>query len=368
MKLKYPSKKDIYAVILAGGKGTRLWPLSRKSQPKQFLAILDNHSLLQETVKRVKGLTTSRNILIVTNEKQAPLVRKQLPRIKNSQILIEPSQQNTAAAIALAAHEVIRKNSKAIMVILPSDHLIRKVAVFRQAILTACRVARVEGNSVLLGVPPSCPEISFGYLKLSPPRTDPYGKNIRTVESFTEKPDLKTAKHFVASGQYVWNTGIFVWKASTFLDNLARFLPLTANAFGTIGRQWGKAGGRKLLREIYPRLKNISVDYGIMEKATDVYSIPRDLGWSDVGTWASAYKIQPKDRQGNSFPDSHFSLNSKGNYISSSTKGKFVAALGIQNLIVVDTPDILLICHRDHSQYVGEVVKKLKEKRQDYLL
>ena len=368
MKLKYPPKKDIYAVILAGGKGTRLWPLSRKSQPKQFLAILDNHSLLQETVKRVKGITTSRNILVVTNEKQAPLVRKQLPHIENSQILLEPSQQNTAAAIALAAHEVVRKNSKAIMVILPSDHLIRKVAVFRQTILAACRVAKMEGNSVLLGVPPSCPETSFGYLKLSPSRLYPYGKNIRTVENFTEKPDLKTAKHFVSSGQYVWNTGIFVWKASTFLENLARFLPSTADALGTIGHKWGKVSGRKLLRKIYPRLKNISVDYGIMEKAAHVYAIPRDLGWTDVGNWASAYKIQPKDRQGNSFPDSHISLDSKGNYIFSSTKGKFVAAVGIQNLIVVDTPDILLICHRDHTQYVGKVVKKLKEKRQDSLL
>lgn len=368
MKLKYPSKKDIYVVILAGGKGTRLWPLSRKSQPKQFLAILDNHSLLQEAVKRAKGLTTNRNILVVTNEKQVPLVRKQLPRIKNSQILVEPSQRNTAAAIALAAHEVIRKNSKAIMVILPSDHSIRKAAVFRQTILAACRVAKVEGNSVSLGVPPSCPETNFGYLKLLPPRTKPYGKNIRIVENFTEKPDLKTAKHFMASGQYVWNTGIFVWKASTFLENLARFLPSTANALGTIGHQWGKVSGRNLLRKIYPRLKNISVDYGIMEKAAHVYSIARDLGWSDVGTWASAYKIQPKDRQGNSFPGSHFSLDSKGNYISSSTKGKFVATVGIQNLIVIDTPDALLVCHRDHTQYIGKVVKKLKGKRQDHLL
>ena len=368
MKHKSPSLEDIYAVILAGGQGTRFWPLSRQSRPKQFLSIVGRHSLLQQTVKRLEGWILRHNILIVTYEKQMRAVRKQLPQLARRQILSEPVQRNTAAAIALAAHELIRKNPQAIMVVLPSDHLIGKVTAFHQAIRAACRVAATEGNSVLLGIPPSYPETGFGYLKLSRSGGSPYGKNVRVVERFTEKPDLKTAKRFLASGRYAWNAGMFVWRASTFLENLAKFLPATAHALRRIDDQWGKPAGRKLLARIYPRLKKISVDYGVMEKAPRVFAVPHDLDWSDMGSWAAAYEIQPKDRQGNAFPASHLSLDSWGNYISLSIKGKFVATIGVKDLIVVDTPDALLICRRDRSQDVGKIVEQLKRKRRKALL
>ena len=367
MKPKNPPKENIHAVILAGGQGTRFWPLSRRDRPKQFLTILGRESLLQQTVKRLDGLILRRNILIVTYEKQVWAVRKQLPQLERRQILAEPAQRNTAAAIALAAHELIRTNPKAIMVVLPSDHLIGKVRAFHQAIRTACRVAATEGNSVLLGIPPSQPETGFGYLKLSPSGTSPYGKDVRVVERFTEKPDLKTAKRFLASGRYAWNAGMFVWRASTFLKNLARFLPSTANALDRIDGRWGKPAGRNLLARIYPRLKKISVDYGVMEKAPRVYAIPRDLGWSDVGSWAAVYETRPKDRRGNALPASHLSLDSRGNYISLAIEGKFVATIGIEDLIVVDTPDALLICRRDRSQEVGRIVEQLKKKRRNEL-
>ena len=358
------SRNYPYAVILAGGQGTRFWPLSRRHRPKQFLTVLGRTSLLQQTVSRLKGLVPQERILVVTYEEMIGPARKQLPQLEASQFLAEPAQRNTAAAVGMAAHELSRKNPEAIMVVLPADHLIRRKAKFHQAIRLACRVAAREGNSVLLGIPPLQPETGFGYLKLAPHPEAGYGKRVRAVEQFTEKPDLRKAKRFLASGCHVWNAGIFIWRASTYLKNLQRFLPATAKAFSQGGPGWGTPEARPWLARIYPKLRNISVDYGVMEKAANVFAVEADIGWSDVGSWEAVYSIQKK--AGSLLPTASLSLDSRGNYVSSD--GKVVALIGVDNLIVVDTQDALLICRRDRAQDVGKIVRKLKQQRQSGLL
>ena len=228
---------------MAGGQGTRFWPLSRRDRPKQFLKMFGSTSLLEQTVNRLRGLIPKDRIYIVTNEEQAAETRKHVPQLSPKQILAEPAQRNTAAAIALAANVLAQQDPKAMMLVLPADHLIQSPAKFHQAVRTACAVASREGNSVLLGVPPTHPETGFGYLKLAKRAAGGYGPSVYTVEQFTEKPDLKKAKRFLASGRYAWNAGIFVWYASTFLANLEKHLPRTAKLLAA-----GKSTGGNALR------------------------------------------------------------------------------------------------------------------------
>ncbi len=361
MKKRNHPKSSLYAVIMAGGQGTRFWPLSRRDRPKQFLKMFGPSSLLQQTVNRLRGLIPKDKIYIVTYEKQAAETRKHVPQLSGKKILAEPVQRNTAAAIALAAHVLARQDPKAMMLVLPADHLIQYPAKFHQAVRRACRVASVEENSVLLGIPPAHPETGFGYLKLSRRAAPGYGPRVHRVEQFTEKPDLKKAKRFLASGRYAWNTGIFVWYASTFLANLRKHLPRTAKLLSAGEKHWGKRTWKSWLARTYPQLENISVDYGVMEKASRVYAVQAPIGWSDVGSWQAVYRQQKKDRTGSVLPAASIAFDSKGNYIAA--EGKFVATIGVEDLVVVDTDDALLVCRRDRSEDVGKIVRELKKKK-----
>ncbi|MDE3178744.1 MAG: mannose-1-phosphate guanylyltransferase [Acidobacteriota bacterium] len=354
-----------YAMILAGGSGTRFWPLSRRAQPKQLLRLFGKDSLLVQTADRLRGLIPPERTYVFTNSLIRDAVRRELPRIPRAQIVAEPASRNTAPAIGLAAYEVARRDPEGVMIILPSDHVIAKPAAFRQALATACEVASSEGRSVVIGVKPMRPETGFGYVQLARHDHRGTGHSISNVVQFTEKPPLETAKEYVRSGRYLWNAGMFVWKASTLIANLRRFQPRMAAQLRSISESGG-IRSEKTLKRLYPRLENISVDYALMEKISNVYAVSADMGWSDVGSWAAAYELSPKSIEENVTPPSGLALDSHRNMIISPKK--FVATVGVEDLIIIETDDALLVCSRSHSQDVGKVVKELARLEQRKLL
>jgi len=365
-------KLTTHAVILAGGRGTRFWPRSRTRTPKQLLNIVGAETMLQQTVARLKPLIPAERIWTVTNAEQAAAVRKQLPAAARKRALIEPMGVNTAAAIGLAAIHVrhaVRGDS--LMAVLPADHHIEQPQKFLDIVNAALDVARETGRMVVLGIPPTRPETGFGYIE----RTgEPIGTNgfpVFAVRRFTEKPELKLAQEYVASGNYHWNAGMFFWRVSTFLENLKSFLPKTHDALERLAEFIGTRNYERKLRAIYPKLENISVDYAVLEPATRaqgprVFVIPADVGWSDIGSWAAVYQLLAKKSRENVLAGQGHTLDAEGNFLWSPSK--FVAAIGVRDLVVVETPDALLICPRDRAQDVGKIVKWLEEQRRKDLL
>ncbi len=354
-----------YAVILAGGSGTRFWPLSRRKRPKQLLNLFGARTLLEETAARIRDLIPPERTYVFTNHRIRDEVRRQLRAVPGRQIVAEPASRNTAPTIGLAAHEILRHDPEGIMVVLPSDHVITKPAIFHRALAAGCNWAREPGRSVLIGLKPTCPETGYGYIRLGKLASGPRSLGIFQVLQFTEKPDSATARRYVRAGNYLWNGGMFIWRASTLIANLERLQPDLAAGLCRLA----EAGGIRpeaALKRLYPRLANISIDYAVMEKAPDVFAVAADIGWSDVGSWAAAYELIGKDGAGNVRPPAAFLLDSRGNLIVS--KGKFVAAVGVEDLVIVETEDALLVCARDHSQDVGKIVRELEEKGSEKLL
>jgi mannose-1-phosphate guanylyltransferase len=361
-------KLSIHGVILAGGRGTRFWPRSRTRTPKQLVSIVGKNTMLQQTVERLKPLIPPKQIWSVTNTEQAAALRQQLPTAARGGVLTEPFGRNTAAAIALAAIH-IRHAAKgdALIAVLPADHYIAKPERYRQIVSAALDVARIEGRMVVLGIPPTRPETGFGYIERREP---PFGSGkfqVFPVRRFTEKPELATAKEYVASGMYQWNAGMFFWRVSTFLDALRCFLPKTHEAIEKLSKYIGKRSYASQLKKIYSSLENISVDYAILEKAATadkeggtVYVIPADVGWSDIGSWSAVYELLAKHPGENILGGPGETLDAEGNFLWS--PGKFVAAIGIRDLIVVETPDAILVCPRDRAQDVGKIVKSLEQR------
>lgn len=361
-----PSPFDhAYAVILAGGSGTRFWPLSRRKRPKQLLRLFGGRSLLQQALDRLEGLIPPARICIVTGEEIEREVRRQLPRIPAAQFIAEPVGRNTAPAIGLAAHEILRRDSAGAMVVLPSDHLIQKPAVFRHALRAGLQTAAVEGRSVILGIKPDRAETGYGYVRLGEAEMRSGGFTIFRVRRFTEKPSAQVARRYVSSGKYLWNGGMFIWKASTLLSNLDKYQPHMASLLARISAAGG-ARSRSTLGKIYPQVESISIDYALMEKVPKIFAIAVDMGWSDVGSWAAAYEKLPKNTDSNVAPPGAVALGSRGNMIISS--GKLVAAVGVHDLVIVETQDALLVCAREHSQDVGKVVKELARRGMRELL
>ncbi len=355
---------DVYAVILAGGSGTRFWPLSRRARPKQLLKLFGKQSLLQQTAQRLRGLVPPERTYVLTNTTIQQEARRQLPAVPRQQIIAEPTSRNTAPAISLAAFEIARRNPQGIMIVLPSDHVIAKPEVFRQALAAGCRVAE-QGRSVVIGIKPMRPETGFGYIRLGEQESRDGKVAISKVIRFVEKPPMARARQYVRSGKYLWNGGMFIWKASTLISNLNRYQPQMAAAL----RRIVSAGGirsPKALRRLYPRLENISIDYALMEKIPDVWAVPVDMGWSDVGSWAAAYELHSKDTDQNVCSSSAYLLDCRQNMIVSSKK--FVGAAGIENLVIVETNDALLVCSQDRSQDVGKIVKELERRGMKDLL
>ncbi len=363
----------IHAVILAGGRGTRFWPRSRTRTPKQLLNIVGKGSMLQQTVSRLAPLVPAQRIWTVTNAEQDTALRKQLPAAARKHVLTEPIGRNTAAAIALAAiHVRHAAGGDALLAVLPADHYIAQPERYRETVRAALQVAREPGRMVVLGVPPTRPETGFGYVERQGQPIAAQGAPVYAVRRFTEKPELSVAEKYVASGNFQWNAGMFFWRVSTFLDALQEYLPKTHALIEQLAQHIGKRSYAVKLKRIYPQLENISVDYAILERATQspgaprVFVIPAEIGWSDIGSWAAVYELLAKHPGENLFAGPGHSLDAEGNFLWS--PGKFVAAVGVRGLVVVDTPDALLICPRDRAQDVAKIVKSLEDRRQKKLL
>ncbi len=350
-----PAFKHTYAVIMAGGSGTRFWPLSRRKHPKQLLTLFGQDSLLEQTVERIQPVIPSGQIYIFTNEVILRKVRKLLPHIPSRQIVGEPASRNTAPTLAVAAQEIAGRDPEGLMVVLPSDQIIAKPVVFRRVLGAACRVASTAGRSVVLGLKPTRPDTGFGYIRLGRQEGKVGGQEVFQVEKFTEKPSLAVARRYVSSGRYLWNGGMFIWKASTLLDNFKRFQPEMASQ----SRQIAEAGGvrARAFRRLYPRFQKISIDYALMEKISNIYALPADIGWNDVGSWAVVYELSHQDSEKNVLPRASLSLDSHGNMVVSPKK--FVVMVGAKDLIVVETDDALLVCARQRSQEVAKAVQEL---------
>ncbi len=349
---------DFHAVILAGGRGTRFWPRSRRKRAKQVLAVLGEETLIQQTVARLRPLVPPDRLWVITNRYLRNEILNQLPGIPPSQVIAEPAQRNTAAAIGLAAHLIRRRTPEAIMGVFPADHVVLKAVPFQKAVRAAAQAAAM-GSIVVLGIRPRWPETGYGYVQFGKKPADSKKTVLLPVTRFCEKPDRTAAARFLKTGMHYWNSGMFIWRTSTILHAIERYLPMTDSVLKRIA-----AGGQ--LEKLYPECENISIDYAVLEKAPNVVGIPCDMGWSDVGSWSAVYDLLPRDAANNAVRGHAWMLNSKGNYVDA--PGKLVAAIGIEDLIVVDTSDALLIARRDRAQDVSKVVKWLEDQRREDLL
>ncbi|QXE87508.1 NTP transferase domain-containing protein [Geomonas nitrogeniifigens] len=357
----------MYIVILAGGSGTRFWPLSRKSTPKQLMSVFGGKSMLQRTVERVLPLYPKR-VMVITNALQAAETRSQLAYIEgvSVDVIEEPVGRNTAPAIGLAASIIARFDPDGIMVVLPADHYIVDEETFR-ATLAAARSVAVSGALVTLGITPTRPETGYGYIEAS----DPAGSGAAPVKRFVEKPNLERALEFLASGRFYWNSGMFVWGACAILDQIAQHMPELSQALAKLTFEtdvWEISDLKPQIADIYGGIKGESIDFGVMEKAQDVQVIPASFGWSDVGSWSALPEVMEADAAG------HVVINSSG-AVSVGAKeclaygnGKMVAFVGVSDLIVVDTPDALLVCSKGAAQDVKKVVEELERQGKQELL
>jgi mannose-1-phosphate guanylyltransferase len=348
---------------MAGGRGTRFWPRSRKRNAKQVLRFFGERSLIQQTVDRISAIIPPENIWVITNDFLQQEIRKQLPEVPKRQIVAEPAQRNTAPCIGLAAHILAGLDPSALMGVFPADHLILKETRFRNFVRAAFRAAETQ-DVVVLGIQPRWAETGYGYIEF--PKNVLPGANLpMAVASFREKPDPRTAKQFVERGHFFWNAGMFFWKASTVLDLLRQHQPKTATLLAGLPAADAKNFNKKLA-ETYPLCENISVDYAIIEKAKNVYGLALDdIGWNDVGSWEAVYDLAQKDANGNASRGEVIAESSHGNYVDAQ---KPVALVGVENLIVVDTPDALLVASRNNAQDVSKIVKRLDADQREELL
>ncbi|MCL4783058.1 MAG: mannose-1-phosphate guanylyltransferase [Bryobacterales bacterium] len=359
-------KAPLYAVILAGGRGTRFWPRSRKAHPKQVLSIVGERTLLQQTVARISRLVPPERIYVVTSESLRGEVLRQTPEVPPEQVLAEPLPRNSAPAIALGTHLIRLREENAIVGVFPADHVVTRPASFLACVKNAFRAAERDAL-VVVGIQPRWAETGYGYLEF-PKGVTPGEKSAYRIQSFREKPDRATAARYLKAGRYYWNSGMFFWKASVFLDALNLHLPKTALHIASIG-SLGSASFERDLAEHFPLCEGISVDYAVMEKAANVMGIAApDFGWNDVGSWQAVYELSPKDANANAVRGGAdvVALDSKGNYVDAGEK--LVALLGVEDLVIVDTGDALLVTRREEAHRAGDMVKLLEKKRRDALL
>jgi mannose-1-phosphate guanylyltransferase len=361
------TKPNFYPVILAGGRGTRFWPLSRKRRAKQMLALNGARTMIQETVERLRPLAPEPCFWVITNEDLREGIASQVSILDQGQIIAEPVGRNTAPAIGLAAFILLRRDPDAVVGMFPSDHVITNEAKYQKNLKAAIRLAVEDGYIVVIGIPPSRPETGYGYIEVG----EKYPGGVLRVRRFIEKPNLDRAEEFVTAGNYFWNSGMFVWSASTLANALREHLSETAPYLEKIAASYGTKKFDSTFRELYPKCENISVDYAVLEPrsakgehASNLYCIPAAFGWNDLGSWAALYEHHAADaKNGENVIESekHFALNANGNYIHAPSK--FVAAVGVKNLVIVETEDALLVTTREHAQDVGKVVQYLDEKK-----
>jgi mannose-1-phosphate guanylyltransferase len=354
-------------VILAGGSGTRFWPRSRRAHAKQVLALDGERSMIQQTVERLKPLSTEKHIWVITNEYLAHEIAEQLEGVPAEQIVQEPVARNTAPACGLAALLIERENPDAVLGIFPSDHVISDEPRFLKALQKGIAVAASGDNMVVLGIEPTRAETGYGYIETGDYTRDDSAIHVRR---FIEKPNLNRAQEFVAAGNYYWNSGIFLWSARTLANAVREHLPETAPLLESIAAAYGTPQFEEVFHSLYPKCENISVDYAVLEPRSakgehlsNLFCLPAEFSWNDLGSWASLYEYQMEtrlsgDADGNvAESEGHMAIDAGNNYIYS--PHKFVAVVGVENLVIVDTEDALLIVQRDHSQDVGKIVKEL---------
>jgi mannose-1-phosphate guanylyltransferase len=372
LALHVKNTEHFYPIILAGGRGTRFWPLSRRKRAKQLLALDGKHTMIQQTVARLAPLASAKTFWIVTNRDLRPVLLKQLPRLPAKQILAEPAGRNTAPAIGLAAYLLLRQDPDAVLGLFPSDHVIADERTFRETLNNGIAIAAAGENIVVLGVRPTRPETGYGYIEVGAPANS----QALQVRRFTEKPDAVRAAEFLEAGNYLWNSGMFLWSARTLTRALEEHLPKTAALLAAIAAAFGTRKFESTFKKLYPKCENISVDYAILEPrsakggaASNIFCVPADFGWNDLGSWTALYEHRsaknPSAHANLVVADKSFALNASGNYIHA--PGKFVATVGVSGLVVVETEDALLITTLEHAQDVGKVVKYLDENKLDQL-
>ncbi len=353
-----------YAVIMAGGIGSRFWPASRRESPKQFLRILSDTTLIQNTVARLQGLIAPERCFVVTHERYVEQTADQLPAIPSENILAEPVSRNTAPCILFAALKLLAEDPEAVMVVLPADHVIKNARQFQDVLGVAIEKAREPSAIVTIGINPTHPETGYGYIQFDG-QIDPGSDAIHPyrVRTFAEKPDLPTAERFLDSGDFLWNSGMFIWKAGTIVEQVHRFLPEVYDAFKGYQEALGTERESEETSRAFENSPRISIDYGVMERAENVWVVPGSFGWSDVGDWRAVYHIAEKNNLGNSLNGTVIAHDSSRCYVQSDHR--LVVLVGIHDTIVVDTEDAILICNRQNAQQVKNVVDYLYAHRME---
>lgn len=352
-----------YGVIMAGGGGTRFWPLSRQKTPKQMLNLSGKDLMINETIDRIAHTISKEDIFIVTNEKQVEKMKQCAGEsVQSDHILSEPSARNTAACIGYAAFEIVKKYGDGIMCIFPSDHFIKDEVEFTRILEEAIQTAEAEDKLVTIGIQPTFPSTGYGYIKF-----DQGEETVaKRVIEFKEKPDIERAKAYVESGNYAWNSGMFIWKASTILKNFERYLPKVYECLERIADAMNTSKEAETIAKVYPEIPSISIDYGIMERSSDVMVIPGEFGWNDVGSWDMLDSLYDADSKGNVIHGQQINIDTT-NCISYSS-GKLIATVGVDNLVIVETGDAVLVCHKDRAQDVKKIVETLKDQgKTEYL-
>lgn len=358
--------KHAYVAIMAGGIGSRFWPMSRTSYPKQFLDILNTgKTLIQATYERFARFIPAENIYIVTSEEYEEIVARQLPQMVRENILCEPSRKNTAPCIAYISYKLQQLDPNGTLICAPADHLILDETAFTKVCLEAMNFVTKHKALITLGIKPTYPNTGYGYIQFE---QQPVSDNVYKVRTFTEKPNTELATTFVQSGEFLWNAGIFVWQVRNIVRAFEIHLPEMAEVFESEKAAFNSPAERKAIEKIYPQCVNISIDYGIMEKADNVYIIPSSFGWSDLGTWNSAYENMDKDYLGNAVAGNHVIVFDALRNMVHTPKEKLVVLQGLEDYIVVDTQDVLLVCRRDKEQEIKDYVAEVKRNKGERFL
>ena len=352
------------ALIMAGGRGERFWPRSRKNMPKQFLSLTDDgKTMIQLTVERISPMVKIEDVYVATNKDYKSLVLEQLPGLPEQNVLCEPVGRNTAPCIGLGAMYIAKKYDDAMMFVLPSDHLIKFNNMFLRTLQDACEVAEKEDNLVTIGIAPDYPETGYGYIKFDPEITE--GRSYK-VDRFVEKPNLVAAKEYLATEEYLWNSGMFVWKISSILKNIQKFMPETYEALKRIQDVIETEQEETVLEKEFYSIQSQSIDYGIMEKAEDIYILPGTFGWDDVGSWLAVERIKKSNEFGNVVNGNIITVNTNNCIIQG--EKKLIATVGLEDMIIVDTEDATLICSKDNAGDIKKVLENLKIcNREEYI-
>ncbi len=362
------TQPNIYAVVMAGGVGSRFWPRSRERTPKQVLEIIGSGSMISNTIARIQPLVPFEKAMVVTNKLQKDIIHEQIPALPLQNILTEPLGRNTAPCIGLAAKWIQRLDPEAIMVMLPADHIIRDTDEFLRVLRRAVTVAYENDSLVTIGIKPTHPETGYGYIQFEDSSDqNPYASNgIYRVKTFAEKPNLETAEKFLKSGDFLWNSGMFIWKTRVILQAIEKYIPELGEQLTKLDPVIGTESYSSTLERVYGVIRSISIDYGVMEKASNVFVAKGDFGWSDVGSWDEVVRLTPTDNEGNAMRGTVIAKDSHRNYIEAGNK--VIATIGVNDLIIITSDDAVLICKKGCSQDVKEIVDYLRRKQINELL